>query len=328
MFSGSTHLLPTISNYSNARKHWGLTKKPRSGKWADNQRPLKDARSVHYRMESYDADTYIDIVLYGTVMARFYAPDADGNERRLYMGHDSVTSRKFMSDVTYISQGNTEHTTDGALVAAPVYASPFMRDQGNDFSAEFWFTPNGRLLVDRSRHTRHWRRVSVADDKAARAHMRKLWSTYTTLAMFRMPEFIENVELRDDYGQPFSGAQVGWRMNMAIDKIDAALIAGTEPEAEHIDNFFELCQRTFNTLASKRGYVQPGFVMSSWHTKVNLSTYSDLEKPITPQELVKSIERHVAKRLKLHTRSGLVELPQFMPHADYPRSNVLAKENP
>jgi hypothetical protein len=158
--------------------------------------------------------------------------------------------------------------------------------------------------------------------------MRKLWSTYTTLAIFRMPEFIENVDLNESIGQPFSGSNYGWRRVQAIDKINAALIAGGEPEAEEVDHFFAYCQRIFDTLASKRGYVQPGFVMSSRHNKANLSTYSDLAKPITPQELVKSIERHVAKRLKLHIRSGLFELPQFMPHIDYPRSNVLAKENP
>ena len=52
------------------------------------------------------------------------------------------------------------------------------------------------------------------------------------------------------------------------------------------------------------------------------------DKTITPQELVKSIERQISEQLKLNRRSGLVELPQFMPHVDYPRSNVLVKENP
>lgn len=326
MFSGHTHLLPTISSYYKARKHWDETKKPRGAKWQTYQRPLKDGRSSHYRMESLDPDTHIDIMLYGTVMARFYVPDAGGNERRLYMGYGSLTSRKFMADV--LSINHTERTTDGALVAAPVYGKPCVVNHGDEFSAEFWFTKDNHLLVDKSRHTRHWRKISVADDKAARAHMRRLWSTYTTLAMFRMPEFIENVDLHDNNGRPFASVNGGWRMYQAIDKINDALIAGNKPEDEYIDSFFEFCQRTFNTLASRRGYVQPGFVMSSWCNNSNLSTYSDLAKPITPQELAKSIEGQISKRLKLHTRSGLVELPQFMPHVDYPRSNVLATENP
>lgn len=326
MFSGHTHLLPTIANYAQARKHWDETKKPRGAKWSDNQRPLKDGRSFHYRMESLDPEGYIDLVLYHTVMARFYAPNAEGQEHRLYLGHHSLTSRKFLMDV--LAAGLAVGTTDGRRVAAPIYGNHCVTNQGNAFSLSAWFTADNKLIVDKSRHTRHWRKVSVADDKRARDELRKRWSTYTTLAMFRIPEFIESVDLHERSGRPFSGTQAGWRMYQAIDKIDAALMAGDEPAAEEVDHFFEFCQRIFNTLASRRGYLQPGFVMPSWHNTSNLSTYSDLTKPITPQELVKSIEGQLLKRLKLDTRNGLQEIPQFMPYADFPRSNVWAKENP
>lgn len=326
MFSGATHLLPTIANYAQARKHWEETKQPRGAKWSDYQRPLKDARSHHYRMESNDPQGYFDLVLYRTVMARFYAPNAEGHEHRLYMGHGSLTSRKFLSDV--LAAGLAVDTTDGRRVAAPIYGTHCVTNQGDAFSLSAWFTPDNKLIVEKSKHTRHWRKVSNADDKQARAELRKRWATYLTLVMFRMPEFIENVELNEYSAQPFRSAVNGWRHAQAIEHIDKALRMGNEPDQEQIDKFFEACQLAFNMLASKRGSEQRGFRMQSWHHQNALSTYNDLLKPPTPQDLIKTVERMLTNKLRANVRSGRQELPQFMPYADFPRSNVLARENP
>ena len=107
MFSGQTRNLPFIRNYAEARAHWDKPFKTRSVKWSKFQRPLRNIAQKHYRLEAIDPDEYIDVFLYSTNMARFYAPDPMGVERRLYVGDPSITSKKFMADV--LGHGGEDH---------------------------------------------------------------------------------------------------------------------------------------------------------------------------------------------------------------------------
>lgn len=323
MFAGQTHNLPFIDRYARAKKHWDTTKKPRAGAWRDSQRPLKDSRSWHYRLESDYPEQYIDVCLHQTVMARFYAPSPEGNESRLYMGHPSMTSRKFMRDVLGIC--HTAETTDGRKVSAPVYDVFFMLDKGDRFSAQFVYAPGNKLIVDRSRHTRHWRGVSSDEDKAARLAARRRWATYITLAQYRLHEFINNVTLAEDYGRPFDGRVIPYGVQHAVKNMDKDLHAGITPRQEDIDDFFVMCQRVFDTAASKRGYRQPGFQFQSWKIAAP-HTYADLDRPLTEADVAKAVEAKVFDLLKLKTKKGAVEIPQFVDADTMPRSNVFAQE--
>ena len=96
MFSSSIHNLPTINDFESAHEWFTKTPKPvtRKGQWNDNQRPLKDTRSWHYRIEQGRGGDYYDVMLYTTAMARFYAPTPDGR-RVMYTAHNSNTSKQF-----------------------------------------------------------------------------------------------------------------------------------------------------------------------------------------------------------------------------------------
>lgn len=330
MFSGHTHLLPTISNYTQARKYWDKTKKPRTAKWADNQRPLKDARSLHYRIETDNPDQYFDICLYGTTMGRLYAPDAEGNERRLYRGVDTTTSHKFMFDV--LLRRSYTHTTDGRNATAPVYNTPFlklMEEPSKDFSADYWFTPDNKLIVEKSRHTRHWRKVSDENDKAIRVQMRTRWEPFLMLAAFRMPEFINEIALSNSLGRAFGGYVPNWETKKLLKEMDAALQLDQMPTDAQASNFFTMCQKVFNVLASKRAAKQDDFKLSSyWQKPEDCSKYEELERTVTADDLSKSVLNKLQEVLELNKRSKWVELPQFMNYEDYPRSNVFVRENP
>jgi hypothetical protein len=333
MFAGRTHNLPYIRNYEEARKWWDThPKPPRSRKWDDYQRPLYNTASKHYRLESMEPDRYIDVILYNTTMARYHAPDADGNQRRLYFGHYTITSRNFMWDVLKVNPHcNTAHTTDGRKVVAPIYMHHFTHDGDTPFSADYLFTPDNKLIVERSAHTRHWRKVSTDDDKTKRARVRELFKPFLDIAMFRMQEYEANATLSINVGQPFGGTAYGYRHKEAVRNMTSALVANAEPSQDDINMFFDLGQEAFNTIASKRGYNQDGFVMDNWYNRQNkttLGTPNDLERPVTADDLRKSLTDMVMKLINANDQSGWLEIPQFVVENEYPRTNVFARANP
>ena len=332
MYAGRTHTLPFIRDYAEARKWWNEhPKPPRSKKWDDYQRPLQGTAFKHYRLESMFPEQFIDVVLYQTTMARYFAPDADGNERRLYMGHGTITSRNFMGNVLNLSiYCNTVETTDGRTVVAPIYQRDFLRVDGAPFSADFLFTPDNKLIVEKSSHTRHWRKVSTADDRAERAGIRELFKPYLDIAMFRMQAYEANVTLNHRIGRPFGELGDGYTHQKAINNMRKALERNEEPTQDDINLFFDLGQHVFDGIASKRGYAQDDFTLDSWysqHAKRPLSPLSDLDRPVTADDLRKSLTDRIVKLTDANTPSGWEEIPQFVVESEYPRSNVYARPN-
>ena len=59
-----THQLPSFYDYASAVKYFDSVPQPRSDKWNPDQRPLDDARKLHYRIER-DPDV-VSVVLYAT----------------------------------------------------------------------------------------------------------------------------------------------------------------------------------------------------------------------------------------------------------------------
>ena len=332
MFSGKTRHLPYIRNYAEAKRWWDThTKPPRSRKWEDYQRPLYNTASKHYRLETMSPDEYIDVVLYHTVMARYYKPTPDGKQRRLYMGDGTITSRSFMCDVVGVNPwGNAEHTSDGGTVIAPIYCRSFMSDGGHGFSADFMFDADNKLIVNESQHTKHWRRVSNENDKVERRVVRDMFSVYLDLAMLRLPEFEAHVDIDRNAGMPFGRAD-SWKDNQGVHDMYQAMLRGELPEQDAIDKFFEVARSAFNTLASKRAYNQDDFNMENWYSKkqgIVHNTYADLKKPITGADLRKALEGKVIKICGANKQTGHLPIPQFPTSDDYPSSNVLVGENP
>ena len=320
MYQNITHTLPRVLNYEDADRLFTRTAKPRSARWAENQRPLKDTRSHHYRIEKYSG--YYDVVLYQTVMGRFYEPLPDGRQRRLYRGHYSNTSQSFMSNVLYTGAYKSHITTEGKTVMAPVYNNcPFV-DLGSSFSADFMFTKDNRLIVAESKHTPHYRFVSSAEDKEKRKRIKAQLANYVMLAVLRMQEYRDNVTISLDKGQPFSGfngASVEERVSVEV------LLHG-EPEQRHIEKFLtDIAQEVFDVLASKRGYKQEGFKLPNFWSRNaghKASAYEDLEKPITEKEFEQALFKRCLSLVRADKPSENQELPQFMPKEDYPRTNI------
>jgi hypothetical protein len=300
-----------LPNYASAHNYFENTPKPpRSKKYEVNERPLASVSASQYKI--IKGENYYDIKLYSTVMARYYAPDADGGQRRLYMGHSSMTSRAFMYDVLNMRQTNCYNDQ---TIIVPVYHRSFDAEEGMHYSLDAYFTANQQIDVSRSRHTPHFKYLSNDDDKANRARMKANLANYVMLAMMRLPDYIDNVDLDSHLGLPFAGFPYIRDAKHAVDDI----LMGS-PTEESINTFFEIGQKVVDMMASKRGYAQDGFRLNTWRGPK--STYSELRTPVTEKDFIDAMTKRVLTIAGANKQSQRIEIPQFPKVGDYPMSNI------
>lgn len=310
----SSNQLQSIGSFARAKSYFESQPKRKGSKWLAYQRPLRadngGARLHHYRIEKHIDEKYYDIVLYSTVMARFYAPEADGAERRLYMGDQTQTSQQFMWCVLNKRAINYD---DDINTIIPVYHKS-CRDIGEDkpFSLELYFV-NDKIDISRSRHTPHYVYRASKDDRQHKADILKHFDTFVLMAMMRLPEYENNVTIDYSKGRAFGGDPIGHSDRSLMQRMLMA-----EPSQEEVDQFFQFGQAVFDVLASKRACAQNDFMVSRQPT----STYAQLEKKITPEEFRKSFHNKIAEALQLGAKSTRIEIPQFVAIKDYPKTAI------
>lgn len=315
MSYGISNNLPRLHNYRQAHAYFeGRVKPPRSKNYEINERPLASVSAKHYKI--IKGENYYDIKLYSTIMARFYAPDADGGERRLYMGHNSVTSRSFMWQGLYVSEVN-EKDSDKGRVVMPIYSRVHKEVEGANhmaYSLDAYFKDD-KLITSKSEHTAHYRFLSNDADKAERAQKKANLDNYVLLATMRMTDYADNVDLDHRYGRPFGEYAFVAHAKDAIDGI-----TNGSPTEENINTFFKIGQAVFDMLASKRGYEQREFNLNTWRGPK--SKLSDLQQPITESDFSKALLKRCLTIAGANKQSHRVEIPQFPLIGEYPRSNV------
>ena len=318
MYGNTARSLPWVRSYADAQAVFNQRGAVRSNKWAENERPLYKTYH-HYRVAKYE--DHFDIILYSTVMARYYEPtmvDGKQHERRLYMGDNSITSKDFMHYVLGKDSWKRVENSQLGEVIAPVYNRAFMYDGDEPFSADFMYV-DGVLDTTKSSHTPHHRMVSGNEDKVARAEVLKKFDNYLMLVQMRLPEFTAEVTLSDRLGRPWAGGSVSeYDSRKWVGKI-----ADDSATSDDIHCFFEMCQDAFNVLASKRAYKQRGFTLRPvWQSNAPIDGIEKLEKQITADEVRKAVSTRILKALDLCKKSIKQPIPQFVVEKDYPRSNV------
>jgi len=313
----------SIYSYKMADEYFNSKKEHKRCKnWQSNERCLKKSASGnrHYRIEQgFNAD-YYDVCLYQTVMARYYKPDEDGNQRVLYAGHNTITSSSFQQTVLGVWSASRRTTTDGKQVVVPLYCNNVFHDLGDKFCTDLTLNAQGLLIVEKSRHAPHYTHKSSAEDKARRARIKAKFSSLIMLAQMRMPEFAENCTPTHDKGRPFGGGSTSYNERMAVESIwEEANV-----EQHWVDHFFDMCQEVYDTLVAKRGYEQGSFHLTYRYAQPNQthSTPADLEKPITEKCLEKAVLNKIFRLVGANGGSEAVPQPQFMEQGVYPRTTI------
>jgi hypothetical protein len=310
MFSTSIHNLPNVTSWESAHSTFNNTKQPRS-KWADNQRPLKDSRSYHYRIERLNGGEHYDVVLHNTVMARYYKPTPEGR-RVLYTGHPSNMSKQFMRHVLNVHHQNTRMTTDGRLVAVPIANRDSIPDKGSTFSADLWLVDRHLIDVAKSSHTTHYTKRMSPDDKATHKRARANMENLITLACMRIPEFHGRVLIDCGLLEPFKGVGVGYAARHALEVLVSGQFAALKPESQEmrINEFMQLAEKVFDYEATKAEAKHPN---------------DSVLEHVTEKVLADALWR-IAKREcnTLKRKSDATPLPQFMDAKEYPTTTATA----
>ncbi len=310
-----TNMLPYIRNYAEADAHWNKTKKPpRSTKWSEHQRPLKDSRSWHYRMEK--GVDYYDVCLYSTVMARFFAPQ--GNvERRCYIGNASQTSQTFMRNVLGVNGFTRRQTTDGREVFMPVANVAMPHDK---FSVDAVFIDN-KLAVKASKHTRIFKRVSHNDDRYERKMVKAAFEPLFTLCSMQIPVWEQTLTADYNIGGAFYASNITWTHKKAVADMVTAVRGGREFPAESVPLFMQMAQLAYQKRISDRAMQEKRI---SWTTPTCPAIA--LEQRVTENELCTSLWGYVRKFGHLNSQSCTVEYPQFPEPDQIVFSNVTTWE--
>ena len=314
MFSSSIHTLPSIETWEAAHSTFNNTPRPKGPRsnsvWDDNQRPLKDNRSYHYRIERINGGEHYDVILHHTVMARYYKPTPEGR-RVLYTGHPSTMSKQFMRHVLNVHHKNTWTTTDGRLVAVPIANRDSITDKGSSFSADLWMVKHvvlyGKYIdVAKSSHTPHYIKRMSPDDKATHKRARANMESLITLACMRIPEFHGRVYLDYDLLEPFKGVNVGFDTCLALEAITTGQFAALKPESQErrINAFMMLAEDVFDYEAVKVAERYPN---------------EPILEHVTEKVLADALWR-IAKRecSTLKRRSDAIQLAPFMDAKDFP----------
>jgi hypothetical protein len=314
MFSSSIHTLPNVTTWESAHNTFNNTPRPKGPRsnsvWDDNQRPLKDNRSWHYRIERLNGGEHYDVILHHTVMARYYKPTPEGR-RVLYTGHPSNMSKQFMRHVLNVHHQNTRMTTDGRTVALPIANRDSIADKGSTFSADLWLVDRRLIDVAKSSHTTHYIKRMSPDDRAAHKRARANMESLITLACMRIPEFFGRVYIDYDLLEPFKGINVGFDTRQALEAITSGQFAALKPESQErrINAFMLLAEDVYDYEATKVAAKKPSESLAA------------IAEHVTEKVLADALWR-IAKRecSTLKRRSDAIQLAPFMDVKDFPNT--------
>lgn len=323
-FSANVWALPAITSYEQAKKWFDKTPKPpRSKRWNNHERPLKNVSSWQYRLERGEDDAYFDVCLYHTKMIRYLKPDQHGYRVVYIRGHDTLTSRKFIArNVMGCYGGQVASFTgeDGKQYVVPFNHvvhkhyrrnHPEIKHENELFSAMLTFTSTGKLVVSASDHIPVHKRVVSDERRQERAAFRKQIEVIKLLATYRLDSYRENAqwESRSSFGKSLATKE--------INNLQRTLrISELEEQTEFILN--ELGQLVFDNLYSTY-LTNNDLISGSRYSMRGMSLRNSPEahaSNITTKQFLAALERALLKAVRLDEPDTLEALPKF---AELPR---------
>lgn len=232
MFSSKIHELPCLhGGYPEAVRHFRSTKKPRSVKWGEDERPLYKVSMHHYRLvrgpvDQFGDAEYYDAVLYQTPMLRLFKPKEDGTSTKWVRNYDSQTSARFLYRIGNMYSGMRVTSSEGGERQLPLSTS----------CTSDWFcltnnvkVPSGwsavitsddkGIVLGRSAHRPVYTPVATQEDIDLRKAFRQAISYYADMFVLRMgnchdrvmekaPDIRKRTYQRHRFGYPFAAYKI------------------------------------------------------------------------------------------------------------------------
>lgn len=338
-FSNSAHRCKAIHSYRQALMFFTRYPKPRSNKWADNERPIyitsgkPNPRMYHYRMDAGPIDpatstpTYFDLVLHSTSVIRYMAPTED-NKTVVYLtygGWPTTMTRAFMYQHGWY-YGQTHETTTGTKVAVPLnYAAKSAKWIDGKWLAKITRDADNKLIVEESDHMPVYKRLSSDNDKATRAILRKKLDVMHDLLWFSIESEIPaireeilgyalRVSLRREFG-PFTSAY----RNIPVD----SRVALREGEEQFLNDD---CDFTPETIEAMRALYLAAYRYTCGKRVYNDDRYHSAttnEAPdVTQDDMRKAVTGYIMDMLGIKQGTEYEPLPKFMLASEFPSSRA------
>jgi len=324
MFGNGARDLPWVRSYEEAAIYFDRTRKPpRSKNWAEHQRPLKDVRHTHYRLEreiSINAcPPHYSLYLYRTEMVRYYAPDADGSRRVWIKTHWSQTSRNFMDYVAYIPYYKPKFTTtEGNEVICPLMQPG---RYGTEWSAKLVFVGENwrelKLDVARSWHIPVGLPRLSKDSKLERKEKLKELQPLLNIAALRLPDLVSkgNPEFRPApvFAVPFASTET----TSILHRVDARKPLEMWPE-EWLAAFNEMLQTAANEHVARVAATKDGewerHTYSRWQART--TKYEIPERAVeqvldNPSGFLRIVQTRLLESARLTAKTGVLRVPPF-----------------
>ena len=319
-FTANFNQVCAVHKYEDADRFFNKITPVRSAKWDEDQRPLGRRTAWHYRLERGQDAAYYDVCLYHTKMIRYVKPDQHGYREVYIRGHDSQTSRQFISHnvrQAYGGHGARFNDTEGVLRYVP-FSPRFRYTESSPFSAHLVFDPNGKLIVERSSHVPVHRRVVTPEQSAARAQLRAQLKTISMLAVLRMDTYRANAEWQEvgAYRETLAKRVIA-DLKHAVHRFGHDL-----NDPDFVQTILEdLGQKVFDNLYSQ--HLTKNDLIVGNRRSINGQQLRDspiaLATNITPKQFTPALERAVMEVFDLKRQDGSEALPLFLPASDMPK---------
>lgn len=216
MFGIHTGNMEWIRNYESADKYFNETTKPRTRRWLDHQRPLRDTRSTHLRIEKghYNGVDCYDLVLYQTPLVRYFKPNEKGERAVWLQNHYTNSSQKFIHAAGWWNRKMLRRD-DGKEFQLQLSGQSLMALDlwGDSFTCKLVFNANNEVMMDKSVHIPFTRRVSSSTQRAKRKKFLASLTPIFDMLEMQYQSFISDIVIDDGNGRPFAEKNYAFRFS-------------------------------------------------------------------------------------------------------------------
>lgn len=317
-----------ICGYNQAARYFEETRKPRTARWGEDERPLYNTRSHHYRIvkgKDEHGYNYYDLVLYSTSMIRYYQPNALNEQRVLVRGHYSQTSSSFlwwhgfMRGKGFMLQDADGNERFGKLLLNHCVEKATDHGVPHGWSADLLFLGDvGTANIDltRSRHIPGYKAATSPEDSAKRKQLKQTVDHWIELLGYRLDEYL-NTEIntnkwqRQRSGEAFTSALdllTYKECDVIREAVKCAMVEDkTNMESE---SFVNAMTQLGHAVATHLKGVRENQANMGWDYNTHKYIMGEI-KPVTRADFRKSMESHLISLLNLRTGSARVEMGQF-----------------
>lgn len=195
-FSINMHGTPQLTNWYAADGYFKDRKKPRTSRWNENERPLRDTRSKHLALVSSFTNgvQHYDLCLYQTPLIRYYKPSENGEQAVHLQNHWSISSRLFLDWHSWWHGKLLPHDGDDYF-KLPIsheygWANHFW---GDNFTVRLVLDARSVVLRDRSAYVPVFRRSSSATMRARRKALKLKAQMILDMVEMQYDDIIDSV---------------------------------------------------------------------------------------------------------------------------------------